>query len=43
MAKKQNGNLLTVSDKKNPTADRIVELVVVDGRLVADTNPGVIQ
>lgn len=43
MAQNKDKEIKTVVDKKNPTASRIVETIVVDGRLVADNTPGVVQ
>lgn len=31
------------SDKNNTTATRLAEIVVRDGRVMRDTNPGVVQ
>jgi hypothetical protein len=45
MAKDKNKTILTISTSPvvNSTGTRQVELQVLDGRLVADTNPGVVQ
>jgi len=42
MAKKTGGTVKTQPDKNNPKANRVVETIILDGRLVADTDQGVI-